>query len=139
MDDITDLDASTGIAAMLPGVTNTDLGLTFKAVVAYMGYFGSRYVGNDIQLLCGNILDTVIGKTFTMFCIMMQATGYNLKVATVMTFVALLVQYLASSVSECRPYRDKLDGKKQVEIRNTVWVTEKGVDGLNIKPGTVKY
>ena len=39
----------------------------FKAIVSYMGYFGSRYVGNDIQLLCGNILDHPVAKTFTLF------------------------------------------------------------------------
>jgi len=128
-----------GLMALVPQLTAEHYNMMFKALATYMGYFGSRFVGNDIQLICGNLLDTTIGKTFTLFCIMMQATTYNWQIALLMTLVFLVVQYFSSTLSECRPYRDKLSGDKDINIMNTAWVDEKGLDAFNKTPGSVKY
>lgn len=127
------------MGTFLPHISSDDMSLVVKAIASYMGYFGSRFVGNDIQLMCGNLLDTSVGKTFTLYCIMLQATSFNYKFALYATLVCLLGQYLASLYSQCRPYRDKTDKTKSLNIMNTIWPTEKGVNELNIKPGTVKY
>jgi hypothetical protein len=103
-----------------------------KGLIAYMGYFGSRYVGNDIQVLCGNLLDHPIAKTFTLFCIMMQATD-NLKLAASMTLFFLVVQYIMSVTEPCNKYVDKLAAPK-VNIHQTVWAKNKELDALELAP-----
>ncbi len=103
-----------------------------KAVISYMGYFGSRFVGNDIQLLCGNILDTPLAKSFTLFCIMYQAVD-NLSLALVMTLFFISVQYVMSINPACNKYVDKTTAKN-VNIGSTVWAVDKDLDSLNLKP-----
>lgn len=103
-----------------------------KALIAYMGYFGSRYVGNDIQVLCGNLLDHPIAKTFTLFCIMMQATD-NMKLAVGMTLFFLIVQYVMSITAPCNKYVDKTSATK-VNIHNTVWPKNKELNSLELAP-----
>jgi hypothetical protein len=103
----------------------------FKAVISYMGYFGSRYVGNDIQLLCGNLLDHPIAKTFTLFCIMFQATD-NLDLAVTMTTFFLIIQYVMSVTPSCNKYQDKTDTKRNVNIHATAWPNDKGLNNLNL-------
>lgn len=99
-----------------------------KAFVTYMGYFGSRYVGNDIQLLCGNILDHALVKSITLFCIMFQATD-NIKIALSMTAFFLTVQFLLSLSPTCNKYVDKLAAKR-VDSDGVVWPRNKDVDSL---------
>ena len=90
-----------------------------KAIMTYMGYFGSRFVGNDIQVLCGNVLDTPLAKSFTLFCIMYQATD-NLNVALSMTLVFVIIQYLMSISPSCGKYKDKTTSK-HVNNVGTAW------------------
>ena len=91
----------------------------FKAFGSYFAFFGSRFVGNDIQLLCGNYFDHPIVKTFTLWCIMYNASD-NVKIATAVTLVILLLQYILSNVDACKPYEDKL-GSSQLDTRNYIW------------------
>jgi len=104
----------------------------FKALVSYMGYFASRYVGNDIQLLCGNLLDHPIMKTFTLFCIMFQATD-NFDLALTMTIAFLILQYVMSTCTVCTKYVEKTAEKRNVEATGTAWAHDKDLDALNIK------
>ena len=99
-----------------------------KAVVSYMGYFGSRYVGNDIQMLCGNILDHPIIKSFTLFCIMFQATD-SINLALFMTMVFIVLQYVMSVSSICNKYVDKTTAKN-VNIHATAWAQDKDTTEL---------
>ena len=94
----------------------------FQTVIAYMAYFGSRYVGNDIQVLCGNIFDNAYVKTFTLFCIMMQAAEANVTIALIMTICFLFAQYLMSRSAKCRPYADKTIAKK-IDAKPLFWPT----------------
>lgn len=105
----------------------------FKAVASYMGYFGSRFVGNDIQVLCGNLLDHPIAKTFTLFCIMFQATD-NLNLAIFMTVVFLILQYFMSITPACNRYIDKT-AAKNINIHAVTWPKNKDLDNLELKPG----
>ena len=112
-------------------ISDQTLKKCFKGVVSYMGYFASRYVGNDIQLLCGNLLDHPIAKTFTLFCIMFQATD-NLDLALMMTIGFLILQYVMSLSPICSKYVDKTSAKK-VKTDSTVWAHDKALDTLNQK------
>lgn len=103
----------------------------FKALVSYMGYFGSRYVGNDIQLLCGNILDHPVVKTFTLFCVMYQATD-NFDIALIMTIVFLILQYVMSITSICTKYVEKISTNRHVQTYGTAWPHDKDLTMLNI-------
>ena len=94
-----------------------------KSIVTYMAYFGSRYVGNDIQLLCGNIFDRAFVKTLTLFCIMFQATD-NLELAIIMTLIFLVAQYLMSLSPVCTKYIDPTatnSGTGKASIASTSW------------------
>jgi len=90
-----------------------------KAIMTYMGYFGSRFVGNDIQVLCGNLLDTPLVKSFTLFCLMFQATD-NINIALCMVIVFIVLQYAMSTCDACGKYVDKTTTKR---VRNvgTAW------------------
>jgi len=77
-----------------------------KGVAAYMGYFGSRYVGNDIQVLCGNIFDHELVKTFTLFCIMFQVTD-NVRIALWLTFALSVIKGIMTVWPVCDRYVDK--------------------------------
>ena len=103
----------------------------FKAIVSYMGYFGSRYVGNDIQLLCGNILDHPVAKTFTLFCIMFQATD-NLDLAVTMTIFFLILQYVMSILPSCNKYTEKTDTKRKIDNHATAWPKDKDLNAINL-------
>jgi hypothetical protein len=90
-----------------------------------MGYFGSRFVANDIQALCGNLFDNPLVKTFTLFCIMYQAID-NLQMSVTMTLVFLCVQYFASTLTVCsKKYIDKTHPENQSIVQNKakVWPT----------------
>jgi len=102
----------------------------FKAIVSYMGYFASRYVGNDIQMMCGNLLDHPIAKTFTLFCVMFQATD-NFDIALIMTTAFLLAQYFMSVSPLCAPYKEKTQAK-HVRTTATTWAHDESVDNYNI-------
>ena len=105
----------------------------FKAICSYMGYFGSKFVGNDIAVLCGNLLDHPIAKTFTLFCIMYQATDqFNL--AVIMTLSFLILQYIMSITPACNKYVDKTTAKK-VNIHAVTWPKNTELDNLELKPG----
>ncbi len=77
-----------------------------KGFVTYMGYFGAKYVGNDIQVLCGNIFDHAVVKTFTLFCIMYQATD-RVHLALLMTVFFMTFQFILSMTTTCNKYIDK--------------------------------
>jgi hypothetical protein len=65
---------------------NSPIHVCFKGIMAYFIFFGTKYIGNDIQNYCGNVMDKTIVKIFTLFCIMYQATG-NFKLALFLTFI----------------------------------------------------
>jgi hypothetical protein len=95
----------------------------FDAIAAYVAYFFSRYVGNDVQLLCGSVLDTPFMKTFTLFCVLYLAGGKNVKIALTMTIVFLLFQFFLSKNQNCGPYTDKTNvNPSKLNIENTSWV-----------------
>jgi hypothetical protein len=104
----------------------------FKGIISYMAYFGSRFVGNDIQLLCGNVLDHPVAKTFTLFCIMYQATD-SFDMAVAMTLFFLIVQYAMSISPACNKYVDKTTAKK-VNIHSVTWPINNELDSLGLKP-----
>lgn len=113
-------------------VDNQTMKKCFKGIVSYMGYFASRYVGNDIQLLCGNILDHPVMKTFTLFCIMFQATD-NIDLALMMTIGFLIIQYVMSISPMCSKYADKTNVRKKTKSSSTAWVHDKDLNLLNLK------
>jgi hypothetical protein len=90
-----------------------------NAAVAYFAFFGSRFVGNDIQVTCGSLLDTPLLKTVTLLAIMFQATQ-DLKAAIVCTGAVMVAHYLASTFPQCGPYKDKVSAK-HVDIRGHLW------------------
>lgn len=100
----------------------------FKAFATYMGYFGAKYVGNDIQVLCGNIFDHAIVKSFTLFCIMFQATD-NLRIALGMTAFLLTCQFIISLSPVCGKYVDKTFAKN-VDSDGIVWPRNVDLDSL---------
>jgi hypothetical protein len=104
----------------------------FRALVSYMGYFGSRYVGNDIQLLCGNIFDHPVVKTFTLFCIMFQATN-SFDLGLTMTVVFLILQYVMSISPMCNKYIDKTSSGRRIDIHATAWPHDRNLTALNLE------
>ena len=99
-------------------LTNDESQKYFKAIGSYMAFFGSRYVGNDIQLMCGNIMDHAYVKTFTLYCIMFNATS-SFKIATIVTCGFLLLQYIMSISPQCSNYVDK-NAKRRVKSKNPI-------------------
>lgn len=90
-----------------------------NAGVAYLAFFGSRFVGNDIQVSFGNLLDTPVAKTLTLLAIMYQATQ-NWRIALIVTAAAMFIHYLASLSPWGGPYKDKVSAK-HVDVRGHFW------------------
>jgi uncharacterized membrane protein len=82
------------------GHTHSMLKPIWKAITAYMIYFGTRYVSNDIKHFCGNIMDHAIVKTFTIFCIVYQATE-NMRVSLVSTTIFSILQFYMTYYPKC--------------------------------------
>ncbi len=101
-----------------------------KGFVTYMAYFGAKYVGNDIQVLCGNILDHAWVKTFTLFCIMYQAAD-DVKLALCLTVFFLIAQYSVSLSPTCNSYVDKTVAK-HIERHANVWPRNPDVDSIGV-------
>ena len=91
------------------------------AIVTYISFFGSRFVGNDIQVMCGSLFDTPMGKTVTLFAIMFQASQ-DVRVALYATLFFMTLQYILSWSRFCSPYIDKTTAKN-VETRGRVWAS----------------
>ena len=72
----------------------------WKAIAAYMIYFGTRYVSNDIKYFCGNIMDHPVIKTFTIFCIAYQATE-ELRMTLIATSLFSIIQYYIAYYPKC--------------------------------------
>jgi len=106
-----------------------------KAVISYMAYFGSKYVGNDIQVLCGNLLDHPYMKTFTLFCIMYQATD-RFDLSIIMTSFFLVLQYVMSLQPICNKYIDKTSPDRGVKTSARIWARDKAVDKLGLMKTT---
>jgi hypothetical protein len=90
-----------------------------KGFATYMGYFGSRYVGNDIQVLCGNIFDHELVKTVTLFCIMFQATD-NVRIALWLTFALSVIKWVMTEWPVCDRYVDKTISTGKPPIKSAV-------------------
>lgn len=101
-----------------------------KGFVTYMGYFGAKYVGNDIQVLCGNILDHAWVKTFTLFCIMYQATD-DFKLGIFLTVFFMIAQFIVSLSPNCNSYVDKTVAKR-IHRRANIWPQNPDVDSLGV-------
>jgi hypothetical protein len=112
------------ILILILGVTGNEV-MSLKqealvnAVVAYISFFGSRFVGNDIAVTCGSLIDHPIAKTITLFAIMYQAAR-DVRAALVATAFFLVLQYLASRMSACHPYKDK-PSAPDVDVRGRAW------------------
>jgi hypothetical protein len=92
-----------------------------SAVVTYISFFGSRFVGNDIQVMCGSLFDTAPGKTVTLFAIMYQASQ-DVRTALYATIFFMALQYTLSLFRGCGPYIDKTTAKN-VRTRGRVWAS----------------
>lgn len=100
-------------------ITMSDSQKFANAVVAYFAFFGSRFVGNDIQVTLGGLLDTPVAKTFSLMAIMYQATQ-NARIALICSAVAMIAHYLVSVSPWGGPYKDKVSAK-HVDIRGQFW------------------
>ncbi len=130
------VESGTGVLALLNSAESQKY---LKPIGTWFSFFGSKYIANDLQLACGNLLDTSVAKAITLFFIFMPPTNFNVKLAALFTVFMLFIQYMASTMSACRPYRDKLAPNKKVEIRNVVFPYEKGLDMFHKKPNSEKY
>jgi hypothetical protein len=74
------------------------------ALVTYTNFFLSRYVSQDIAMLCGSVFDTPGFKTLTLFGIMYGATR-NIRLATIFTVVLLILNLFMANNKQCHPYR----------------------------------
>ena len=92
------------------------------AILLYFSFFLSRYPGNDIQVLCGNMFDTPLAKTLIVFVIMYSGSR-DIHVAILMTLVCLGFQYYLSKCESCGPYVDKT---KMKNVQKGVWITGAG-------------
>ena len=72
----------------------------WKAITVYMIYFGTWYVSNDIKYFCGNIMDHSVVKTFTIFCIVYQATE-ELRMSLIATTIFSFIQYYIAYHPKC--------------------------------------
>jgi hypothetical protein len=90
-----------------------------NAAVTYLAFFGSRFVGNDVQVSCGALLDTPIAKTVTLVAVMYQATQ-DWRAAFIAAAAVMVIQYVASLTPWCGPYKDKMSAK-HVDIRGHLW------------------
>jgi uncharacterized membrane protein len=73
----------------------------WKAIAAYMIYFGTRYVSNDIKYFCGNFMDHSVVKTFTIFCIAYQATE-QVRMSLIATLLFAFLQYYITYYPKCK-------------------------------------
>ncbi len=113
----------------VPAPFNTRARLV-KGFITYMGYFGAKYVGNDIQVLCGNIFDHAAVKTFTLFCIMYQATD-RLHLSLILTTFFMTFQYVLSLTTTCSKYVDKT-GARNIDRTNVIWPRNRDVTSLGV-------
>ncbi len=89
------------------------------ALLLYFSFFLSRYPGNDVQVLCGNVFDTALAKTVILFAIMYSGSR-DVRVALVMTGIFLSLHYVLSKCEGCGPYADKT---KHDKVRKGMWVS----------------
>lgn len=97
-----------------PNHSHSVLKPIWKATTAYMIYFGTRYVSNDIKYFCGNVMDHIVVKTFTIFCIVYQATEelrFSLGTTILFTFFQLYISLHPS----CHSYQDKKKNMEKIE------------------------
>ena len=86
---------------------------------------GARYLSNDLSILCGNMLNSSVGKTIILWCIMFQATGEDVLVASVSCLFFLLVQFQLSNTESCDTYLDmtpESSVKANRNVRNSFWL-----------------
>ncbi len=89
----------------------------FDIFAMYLAYFGSKFVGNDLLVLCGNLFDTELVKIFTLFCICYNASGKDVKIAMAGTVLLFGLQYGMAKTNECKNYMDKTN--PSATINNT--------------------
>jgi hypothetical protein len=84
----------------------------WKATTAYMIYFGTRYVSNDIKYFCGNVMDHIVVKTFTIFCIVYQATEelrFSMATTLLFTFFQLYISLHPNCISYQNHKKNKVE------------------------------
>jgi len=97
-----------------PHHTHSMLRPIWKAITAYMIYFGTRYVSADIKYFCGNFMDHYLVKTFTIFCIVFQATEL-MPLSLAVTFIFTLFQLYITKHPNCKSYQDHKKKKMTIE------------------------
>ena len=95
-------------------------------ILTYFTFFLSRYPGNDLQTLCGNLFDTPVAKTIILFVIVYSSCR-NWKVALLMTSIFLTLQYTMSKYNQCGPYPDKSIANTNKKVPSSCWVSNKDV------------
>jgi len=94
-----------------------------KSVITYFSYFASKYISADLSTACGSLFDHPYVKTFTLWCIMYQASEDHF-VATVMTIGFLCLQYIMSRTDSCEIYKDRstpIAMATNLEFKNEFW------------------
>jgi len=84
---------------------STRLKPVWSCTTAFMVYFGTRYVSNDIKTICGNAMDHYAVKIFTVFCIFYQASG-NMYATLTFTLLFSLLQVYMKMYPECKSFKD---------------------------------
>jgi hypothetical protein len=87
-------------------------------LIMYNSFFLSRYVGNDIQNLCGNMFDRPLPKTLILFVVMYTGSR-NVAVSIVLTILLIGVQYVMTNKEECKPYKER---NYKSSINKNIWV-----------------
>ena len=94
-----------------------------KAIITYFSYFASKYISADLSTACGSLFDHPYVKTFTLWCIMFQASE-DYFVATVCTIGFLSLQYVMSRTNSCDVYKDRsapVSLSTNLEFVNEFW------------------
>ncbi len=76
------------------------------SLAIYTYLFLGRYVANDIGMLCGSLFDTAGGKTIILFMVFF-GSARNIRLATLLTVIALGANMIMSQHKQCKPYSAK--------------------------------
>lgn len=87
-------------------------------LVIYNSFFLSRYVGNDIQNMCGSFFDAAIPKSIILY-IVIYAGSRNVVVSLVIGTIMLFMQWWMSRKQQCMPYKER--SSKTPMVKN-LWI-----------------
>lgn len=87
-------------------------------LIIYNSFFLSRYVGNDIQNLCGSFFDRPLPKTLILFVVVYSGSR-NVGASIVLTMILICIQWLMSNKEDCKPYKER---NYKSSINKNIWV-----------------